>query len=611
MGTEVAAVGKRKQAVAAAKLAAELEPGTPLTARRREVLSKWTSVAQWVGTPGGVDAVDKIEDAWPGYTATANASILNAYYTDGDVVSAVWDWLRENGVGSGHAFEPGCGRGDWMRHAPRAVTFDAVDIDPISVRVAGLLTGRNVVESRLERWDLGSSSRPEVHGYDLVVGNVPFSSVKPGVNNPHRDNLHNLAVARSVDMLRPGGVVAVITSRYALDAHASRGWRERLAAEVDLVGAFRLPANTHREAGTAVVTDLLVLRRPLPGEQRPPADWLDTATFQIGDDTFTHNAYWDAHPEHVLGRYEAGGAYRRENLNVIGDAPAHRLLARALAGVTVHYAPTGSAPQQVTPMRVTATGRRLPAGSIVVDATSATGFTRDGTPHPCTKNRRAELTALCQLRDRVLDYLAEPDEESRSELAALYDEYAHSFGALNRFELKIRKPGKDEDTDDDVIGEEVTHMKRVHPPTGKFRTDPSWWSVAAIEDFDEETMTGRPAAILQRPVIDTGPVWPDAADSLTSAVANSLARHHRLDVEYIAGQLGVDRVEAEGHLGAVAFELEAGEWELAATYLAGDVVGKLDTALATATVTDPRWERHVIALQSVLPDTAHAGGDCS
>ena len=83
-----------------------------------------------------------------------------------------------------------------------------------------------------------------------------------------------------------------------------------------------------------MVTDLLVLRRPLPGEQRPPADWLDTSTVQIDDDTFTHNAYWDAHPEHVLGRYEAGGAYRRENLNVIGDAPAHRLLARAPVSYT-------------------------------------------------------------------------------------------------------------------------------------------------------------------------------------------------------------------------------------------------------------------------------------
>ena len=156
-----------------------------------------------------------------------------------------------------------------MDAAPAGVTFDGVDIDPITVKIARLLTAQHIDVARIEDWDLASSSRPDLGGYDFVVGNVPFSSNKPGRNNPHRDNLHNLSVLRSVEMLRPGGVAAVITSRYALDAATSRDWRTRLHEHVDLISAWRLPSGTHKQAGTAVVTDLLILRRPLPGEERP------------------------------------------------------------------------------------------------------------------------------------------------------------------------------------------------------------------------------------------------------------------------------------------------------------------------------------------------------
>ena len=297
-------------------------------------LRAWTSLAQWVGTQRGLQAVERVEESWPGYGQVAASSILNAYYTDTDVVLAVWDWLRRHGVTSGVGFEPGCGRGDWIAAAPEEVRFDAVDIDPISVRVATALTGANVVQSRIEEWHLARSDQALVNGgYDVVVGNVPFSSHRPGVGNPHRDNLHNLAIARSVSMLRRGGVAAVLTSRFSLDSNDT-GWRRRLAAEVDLVAAFRLPSRTHREAGTDVVTDLLILRRPLPGEHRPGPDWLNVEQLALdADTTTTVNRYWADHPNHVLGRIEPGGAYRRENFNVVADRPARNALADALAGV--------------------------------------------------------------------------------------------------------------------------------------------------------------------------------------------------------------------------------------------------------------------------------------
>jgi hypothetical protein len=293
-------------------------------------------------------------------------------------VLTVWDWLAGHGVTAGLGFEPGCGRGDWIAAAPDTVRFDAVDIDPISVRVAAALTGANVVESRIEDWHPGRSGPAAANGgYDVVVGNVPFSSHRPGVGNPHRDNLHNLAIARSVAMLRPGGVATVLTSRFSLDS-VDTSWRRRLAGEVDPVAALRLPSGTHREAGTDVVTDLLILRRPLPGEQRPDADWLDVEQLALdADTTATVNRYWSTHPHQVLGRVEPGGAYRRENFNVVADRPVHEALSAVLATVDVRWAPAGTAPaiDDPAPSTVnTSQGRPLPAGSIVADPTSTTGF---------------------------------------------------------------------------------------------------------------------------------------------------------------------------------------------------------------------------------------------
>lgn len=562
-------------------------------------------MAQWVGSEKGAAALDKIEQAWPGYGTIGRASILNAYYTDPDVIATVWTWLRNNGVTAGHGWEPGCGRGDWMAMAPRGMTFDAVDVDPVSVRIAGLLTRQQVVEARIEEWDLARSSRSDVHGYDVVVGNVPFSSIRPGRNNPHRDNLHNLAVARGVEMLRPGGVMAVLTSRYALDADGSRDWRQRMATQVDLVGVFRLPANTHKEAGTAVVTDLLVLRRPMAGEARPLADWVDTVDLEVDGVRLRHNAHFAAHPERVLGRYETGGAYRAENLNVIGSERAARALHTALAPITIDYQPQGVAPQLARPAQVQTTrGRALPAGSIVVDTASDTGFSRDSAPHKCSKKGRAELSALCQLRDLALDYLDQPSDDGRAELADLYSTYRDTYGPLNRFELRMRRTtgsggADDEETTD---GEEVVLTRRDYPRLDGFRSDPSWWTVAALENFDDDRQVATPAAILRQPILDErgGDRWPASADSLTLAVANSLARFHRIDEGYVAAQLEVDLPTARDHLTTVAFELPGGGWEVADTYLAGDVVGKLEQATAAA-VGNPVLRRNVEALAAALP----------
>ncbi|MDW3215719.1 MAG: hypothetical protein R8G01_17095 [Ilumatobacteraceae bacterium] len=570
----------------------------------------WTSLAQWVGTERGMAAIGRVEEHWPGYGEIAAGSILNAYYTDTDVILATWAWLERRGVRDGYGFEPGCGRGDWIAAAPERIRFDAVDIDPVSVKVARALTGANVTESRIEEWHLARSDRAtENGGYDVVVGNVPFSSHKPGVGNPHRDNLHNLAIARSVAMLRPGGVAAVITSRFSLDSR-DRSWRQRLAVEVDLVAAIRLPSRTHREAGTDVVTDLMILRRPLPGEQRPTPDWTEVEDLRLDEKTSTPvNRYWRQHPDHVLGVVEPGGAYRRENFTVTGDRPAHESLAAVLERVELKWAPTGHAPAIDEPKPIAASttaGRALPAGSIVTDPSSSTGFSRDGLEHLCAAKNRNQLRLLVTMRDRALEYLDAPTDEGRIELADLYANYRDTYDQpLNAYDLVAVKPVKRRsDTDDDNVDEatgERTQVRRRYPKLEGFRTDPSWWSVAALEDFDDDTGQATPAAILQRPILDpSGEHWPARAATIEQAVANSLARWHRIDTDYVATQLDADPAAALHQLAEVAFHTPEGEWELAAHYLSGDVVAKLDAAIAAAP-DDTTFERNVAALRNVQP----------
>lgn len=522
---------------------------------------------------------------------------------------AVWDWLQRQGVDRGVGFEPGCGRGDWIAAAPDAVRFDAVDIDPVSVKVAGALTGANVVESPIEEWHLGRSATAQANGgYDVVVGNVPFSSHKPGVGNPHRDNLHNLAIARSVAMLRPGGIAAVITSRFSLDSNKA-DWRQRLAVEVDLVAAMRLPSRTHREAGTDVVTDLLILRRPRPGEQRPEPTWLDVERVELdADTTTTINRYWSECPDHVLGTVEPGGAYRRENFTVTAGQPAHLALTDALRGVEVDWSPTGTAPavDAAEPVAVrTTTGRALPAGSIVIDQRSVTGFSRDGREHPCAAKNRDQLRLLVTMRDRVLEYLDAPTDDARNELADLYETYQDIYQRpLNAFDLvEIKAPKQrvtgDDDVDDET-GERISSRRR-YPKLEGFRTDPSWWSVAAIETFDDDTGDAHLAPMLQRPVLeDRDESWPASAATIEQAAANSLARWHRVDPDYVAAQLDIDLAAAEMQLAAIAYRTPAGEWELSAHYLSGDVVGKLDDAISVA-ADDPSFDRNVDALRAAQP----------
>jgi SAM-dependent methyltransferase len=194
----------------------------------------------------------------------ASRNTLNAHYTDARIAQAVWSAVRALGFGGGRVLEPGCGSGNFIAFAPAGAQLVGVELDPVTAGIAAALhpAAQILPESFADTRDADGS-------YDLAVGNVPFGRVVPHDrrHNPGGHSIHNHFIIKSLRLVRPGGLVALLTSRYTMDARNPAARRE-IASLADLVGAVRLPSGAHqRAAGTTVVTDLLILRRREPGRE--------------------------------------------------------------------------------------------------------------------------------------------------------------------------------------------------------------------------------------------------------------------------------------------------------------------------------------------------------
>lgn len=256
--------------------------------------------------------------------AAARRSTINAHYTDAALVSTVWDALHRLGFTGGDVLEPGCGSGHFVGLAPGSARMLGVELEPVSAAIAAALYPHaRIVAGSFAELDAAEDS------FDAVVGNVPFAKVSlhDPRHNPGRHSIHNHFIIKALHLTRPGGVVAVLTSRYTLDA-VNPAARAEMAQLADMVGAVRLPTGAHRRAaGTEAVTDLLILRRREPGAA-PRADFaaweksLPTAVGEAGE-LIEINTYFRDHPDHVLGQLTLGsGMYARQDLAVVGELDA-------------------------------------------------------------------------------------------------------------------------------------------------------------------------------------------------------------------------------------------------------------------------------------------------
>ncbi|WP_165942567.1 helicase-related protein [Micromonospora sp. KC721] len=605
--------------------------GRSATTQEQAVLARWSG---WGAVAGVFEArtnhpnyarfaeqrAELRELLSPAEYAAAERTVLNAHYTDVAYVQAIWDAVRKLGFDGGAVLEPGCGSGNFIGLAPATARMVGVELDPVTAGIAAALYPH--AEIRTESF---AETRAPSGAFDLAVGNVPFARL-PLVDrrhNPGRHSLHNHFIIKSLHLTRPGGLVAVLTSRFTMDARHPAARRE-MAALADLVAAVRLPSGAHQAtAGTQAITDLLILRRREPDREPAAMTWEQTRPLDLDTDAEQPehvNGYFLDRPERVLGEMVLGRGMNRDGELIVragGDTAED--LARVLRDVVdearrdgLAMTPRDDADRPAEPLAVLApTDRAEGHIEALDDGTFTTVADGQVVPHEVPATQADELRALLGLRDTVTALLSaeaatldDGDEHGgpaaegtpaalRAQLNDRYDAYVAVYGPLNRY---TRRPTGRTDPE---TGE--PKMARINPPMGKFRqTDPHAATVLALEHFDEASQRATKADIFARRVIL--PRAPQlGADTPQDALAICVDTHGEVRLSEVARLLGVSEPEARAALGELVYdEPDTGRLVEAPEYLSGNVRVKLRAAQAAAEA-DPRFEANVRALHRVVP----------
>ncbi len=566
------------------------------TAEEQQVLS------QYVGWGGLPDAFDPDKSNWSKeYTelkgllsedeyAAARGSVLNAHYTSPTVIHAIYDAVERMGFRSGNILEPSMGVGNFFGMLPDTMQDSrlyGVELDSITGRIAKKLYPQaDITVAGFETTDRRDF-------YDLAVGNVPFGQYK--VNDKAYNKLgfsiHNYFFAKAIDQVRPGGIVAFVTSRYTMDSKDSTA-RKHMAERADLLGAIRLPNNAFRaNAGTDVVSDIIFLQK-----RDRPAD-IEPAWVQLGktEDGFAVNSYFVEHPEMVLGELTAESTqYGREELTV---APIEGTsLADQLAEAVQHIEGQYTEVEVETPDIADTENEKhiLPADPEVKNfsytVVDGEVFYRENsvmTQVELSDTAKGRVTGMVELRQIVNDLIDQqlndyPDEDikaTQERLNAAYDAFTAKYGLLND-----RKNGR------------------------LFEQDSSYYLLCSLENLDEQGQLKSKAAMFTKRTIRPERTV-TSVDTPSEALAVSIGEHGKVDLPYMAELLGTP-----GEYGRITTELsgvifkdpaadptdpEAG-WQMADEYLSGDVRAKLRMAQFAAE-TNPEFAVNVTALEKAQP----------
>ena len=566
------------------------------TAEEQQVLS------QYVGWGGLADAFDPNKDSWAkeyaelkgllseDEYAAARSSTLNAHYTSPTVIRSIYDAVERMGFHSGNILEPSMGVGNFFGMLPDSMADSrlyGVELDSITGRIAKKLYPQaDITVAGFETTDRRDF-------YDLAVGNVPFGQYK--VNDKAYNKLgfsiHNYFFAKAIDQVRPGGVVAFVTSRYTMDSKDSTA-RKHMAERADLLGAIRLPNNAFRaNAGTDVVSDIIFLqKRDRPIDHEP--DWV-----QLGktEDGFAINQYFADHPEMVLGILSTESTqYGREELTV---APLEGIsLADQLAEAVQHIEGQYAEVEVETPDIADAENEKhiLPADPEVKNfsytVVDGEVFYRENsvmTQVELSDTAKGRVAGMVELRQSVNDLIDQqlndyPDEDikaTQERLNAAYDAFTAKYGLLND-----RKNGR------------------------LFEQDSSYYLLCSLENLDEQGQLKSKAAMFTKRTIRPERTV-TSVDTPSEALAVSIGEHGKVDLPYMAELLGTP-----GEYGRITTELsgvifkdpaadptdpEAG-WQMADEYLSGDVRAKLRMAQFAAE-TNPEFSVNVEALTKAQP----------
>ena len=566
------------------------------TAEEQQVLS------QYVGWGGLADAFDPGKDSWAkeyaelkgllseDEYAAARSSVLNAHYTAPVVIRSIYDAVERMGFQSGNILEPSMGVGNFFGMLPTSMADSrlyGVELDSITGRIAKKLYPQaDITVAGFETTDRRDF-------YDLAVGNVPFGQyrVNDKAYNKLGFSIHNYFFAKAIDQVRPGGIVAFVTSRYTMDSKDSTA-RKHMAERADLLGAIRLPNNAFRaNAGTDVVSDIIFLqKRDRPIDHEP--DWV-----QLGktEDGFAINQYFADHPEMVLGVLSTESTqYGREELTVAPIEGAN--LADQLAEAVQHIEGRYTEVEVETPDIADAENEKhiLPADPDVKNfsytVVDGEVFYRENsvmTQVELSDNAKGRVTGMVELRQIVNELIQQqledyPDADikaTQERLNAAYDAFTSKYGLLND-----RKNGR------------------------LFEQDSSYYLLCSLENLDEQGQLKSKAAMFTKRTIRPERTV-TSVDTPSEALAVSIGEHGKVDLPYMAELLGTP-----GEYGRITTELsgvifkdpaadptdpEAG-WQMADEYLSGDVRAKLRMAQFAAE-TNPEFAVNVDALTKAQP----------
>ncbi|MDP3411090.1 Eco57I restriction-modification methylase domain-containing protein [Bosea sp. (in: a-proteobacteria)] len=540
-----------------------------------------------------------------------------AHFTPEFIVRAIWAGLQRLGWRGGRVLEPGIGTGLFPALMPEAfrdhVHVTGVELDPTTARIARLLQPR----ARILAGDFARTELPA--NFDLAIGNPPFSDRTVRSNRAYRSmglRLHDYFIARSIDLLKPGGLAAFVTSHGTLDK-ADVTAREHIASSADLIAAIRMPQGSFRaDAGTDVGIDILFFRKRKPGDLRGDPDWLDLEEVQpvtADEGAIRVNRWFVRNPGLVLGTHALasgpfGEAYAcLPQADVALDSALDATIRRLPEGLydgepevvdlddDVSSDANAALPQET----------RLREGSYFVDTRRELMQLIDSEPVAVRvrKARSAEgvpekhvriIQKLIPIRDAVREVLTaqeqdRPWKDAQIRLRIAWSGFLREFGPINHTTVSI--------SEDETTGEvRETHRR---PNLQPFLDDPDCWLVASIEDYDLDTDTAKPGPLFSERVI--APPAAPVITCATDALAVVLNERGRVDLEHIAELLHRDVADVVVELGDAIFQNPAdGAWQMADAYLSGPVRDKLKAAEAAAEL-DTVVERNVRALVAVQP----------
>ena len=556
-------------------------------------------LSQYVGWGGLADAFDPDKAGWraeydelkgvlsPEEYAAARASTLNAHYTSPTVIRAIYDAVENMGFQTGNILEPSMGVGNFFGMLPESMKSSrlyGVELDSITGRIAKQLYPKADITVA------GFETTDRKDFFDLAVGNVPFGQYQ--VSDRAFDKLgfsiHNYFFAKALEQVRPGGVVAFVTSRYTMDAKDSAA-RRYIAQRADFLGAIRLPNNAFRaNAGTDVVSDIIFLqKRDRPIEIEP--DWVHTGIWRnpgANADGFAINQYFIDHPEMVLGRQTSESTqYGRQDFTVapIEGADLAEQLSGAIRNIRGTYA-EAELPDLGEDETIVET---IPADPnvrnfsyTVVDGELYYRQNSIMTKPDFNATAKERAKGMVELRDCVQKLISQQmdgfisDEtirQTQTELNTLYDGFTAKYGLINSRANALA-----------------------------FAEDSSYYLLCSLEELDEDKNLKRKADMFTRRTIRAHEAV-TSVDTASEALALSISEKACVDMEYMSKLTGKNQDELINELNGVIFlDPVRGEWQTADEYLSGNVRQKLREA-EQAAQDSPGYLPNVEALRQAQP----------